>query len=53
MNRTSFITRRLLQMIPVAIGVTVLVFFMIHLIPGDPAGGGTIDAHEPWGRRKS
>jgi len=37
MNRTSFITRRLLQMIPVAIGVTVLVFFMIHLIPGDPA----------------
>ena len=37
MNRASFITRRLLQMIPVAIGVTVLVFFMIHLIPGDPA----------------
>jgi peptide/nickel transport system permease protein len=36
-NRASFITRRLLQMIPVAIGVTVLVFFMIHLIPGDPA----------------
>jgi peptide/nickel transport system permease protein len=37
MNRASFIARRLLQMVPVAIGVTVLVFFMIHLVPGDPA----------------
>src|SRR5260370_35423643 len=24
-------------MVPVALGVTILVFFMIHLIPGDPA----------------
>ncbi len=29
--------RRLLQLVPVAVGVTILVFFMIHLIPGDPA----------------
>src|SRR6266536_1984029 len=33
----SFVGRRLLQLVPVAVGVTILVFFMIHLIPGDPA----------------
>jgi peptide/nickel transport system permease protein len=33
----SFVGRRLLQLVPVAIGVTIVVFFMIHLIPGDPA----------------
>jgi peptide/nickel transport system permease protein len=33
----SFVFRRLLLLIPVAIGVTIIVFFMIHLIPGDPA----------------
>jgi peptide/nickel transport system permease protein len=37
MGRMTFVIRRLLQLIPVAIGVTILVFFMIHLIPGDPA----------------
>jgi peptide/nickel transport system permease protein len=37
MGRMTFVLRRLLQLIPVAIGVTILVFFMIHLIPGDPA----------------
>jgi peptide/nickel transport system permease protein len=36
-DRASFIAHRLVQMVPVAIGVTVLVFFMIHLVPGDPA----------------
>jgi len=36
-NRLSFVLRRLGHMVPVALGVTVLVFFMIHLIPGDPA----------------
>jgi peptide/nickel transport system permease protein len=36
-SRLAYITRRLLQMVPVAIGVTVLAFFMIHLVPGDPA----------------
>ncbi|SES40234.1 nickel ABC transporter permease [Salipaludibacillus aurantiacus] len=29
--------RRLFQTIPVIIGVTLVVFFMMHLIPGDPA----------------
>ena len=33
----SFVARRLLQLVPVAVGVTIIVFFMIHLIPGDPA----------------
>ena len=33
----SFVGRRLLQLVPVAVGVTIIAFFMIHLIPGDPA----------------
>lgn len=32
-----FIIRRLLQTIPVVFGVTLLVFLLVHLIPGDPA----------------
>jgi peptide/nickel transport system permease protein len=36
-GRMTFVVRRLLMLIPVAIGVTIVVFFMIHLIPGDPA----------------
>ena len=35
MNR--YIMRRLVQLIPVLVGVSVIVFFMIRLIPGDPA----------------
>ncbi len=33
----KYILRRLVQLIPVLIGVSVVVFFMIRLIPGDPA----------------
>jgi ABC-type dipeptide/oligopeptide/nickel transport system permease component len=32
-----FLVKRLLQAIPVVIGVTVVVFLLIHLVPGDPA----------------
>jgi len=32
-----YILRRLLATIPVIFGVSVLVFFMVHLVPGDPA----------------
>ncbi len=32
-----YFLRRLLRMIPVIVGMTVIVFFMIHLVPGDPA----------------
>ncbi len=33
----TFVVRRLLMLVPVAIGISIIVFFMIHLIPGDPA----------------
>jgi len=57
-DRLSYVFRRLLQLIPVAFGVTLIVFFMIHLIPGDPARTmlgvhATPDAvdrlHKQWG----
>jgi len=32
-----FIARRMLLLIPTAVGVTLLVFAMLHLVPGDPA----------------
>ncbi len=31
-----YILRRLLQMIPVILGVTILVFTIMYFIPGDP-----------------
>jgi glutathione transport system permease protein len=33
----TFFARRLTHLIPVLVGVSVIVFLMIHLIPGDPA----------------
>ena len=33
----SYIARRLLNLIPVIFGITLLVFVFLHLIPGDPA----------------
>jgi len=33
----TFVFRRLLLLVPTALGVTIITFFMIHLIPGDPA----------------
>src|ERR1700753_941717 len=42
----SFVGRRLLQLIPVAVGVTIIAFFMIHLIPGAPARI-TLGLHAP------
>lgn len=32
----AFILRRLATLVPLLIGVTALVFFMVHLVPGDP-----------------
>lgn len=37
MGQLSYILKRILQIIPVLIVVTILIFFMIRLIPGDPA----------------
>lgn len=36
MNRGQFILRRLAQMIPVLFGITLVVFALLQLIPGDP-----------------
>src|SRR5712692_2313230 len=32
-----YVARRLAQLIPILVGVSVLVFLFVHLIPGDPA----------------
>ena len=37
LHRLRFIPGRVLQAIPVAFGVTILVFLMAHLLPGNPA----------------
>jgi peptide/nickel transport system permease protein len=37
MNRGQFILRRLAQMVPVLFGITLVVFSLLQLIPGDPA----------------
>src|SRR4029079_2074639 len=37
MRRYSFLGQRILQTIPVLIGITVITFFLLRLIPGDPA----------------
>jgi ABC-type dipeptide/oligopeptide/nickel transport system permease component len=37
MGRYSFIGGRILQMIPVLIGITIITFLLLRLIPGDPA----------------
>ena len=33
----TFLARRLALLVPVAIGVTLIVFLLVRLIPGDPA----------------
>jgi peptide/nickel transport system permease protein len=37
MNLLAFLRRRFVQLIPVLLGISLITFFMIHLIPGDPA----------------
>ncbi len=37
MGRFGFLGNRIAQLIPVAVGVTILAFFLVRLIPGDPA----------------
>jgi peptide/nickel transport system permease protein len=36
-GRFGFLRRRLLQLIPVVLGITILTFFLLRLVPGDPA----------------
>lgn len=47
MNRFGFVGQRLLQMIPVVIGITIIAFFLIHLIPGDPVSAILGDHYTP------
>jgi peptide/nickel transport system permease protein len=37
MRQLDLIGRRLVQLIPVLFGITLVVFYMVHLLPGDPA----------------
>ena len=37
LHRLRFIPARLVQAIPVVLGVTIIVFFLAHLLPGNPA----------------
>ena len=37
MGRMTFVLRRLALLVPTAVGVTIITFFMVHLIPGNPA----------------
>src|ERR1035437_1505330 len=37
MHRINYIIVRLLQMIPIALGITIILFFLLRAIPGDPA----------------
>lgn len=62
MRHVRFLVRRVLQAIPVVLGVTVVVFFLIHLVPGDPAktalgSHATPEAvnrlHQQWGLDQS
>ena len=37
MSLGAYAARRLLHLVPIVLGVTILCFFLIHLVPGDPA----------------
>jgi peptide/nickel transport system permease protein len=61
-DRLAYTLRRLAQVVPVAVGVTMLTFLLVHLIPGDPALTvlGTratpqlvADLHQKWGLDRS
>jgi ABC-type dipeptide/oligopeptide/nickel transport system permease component len=62
MTYLRFLVRRLLLAVPVVIGVTLVVFLLIHLVPGDPARAAlgthatpkTIERlHREWGLDRS
>jgi peptide/nickel transport system permease protein len=48
-GRFSFVIPRLIQLIPVAVGITIITFFLIHLIPGDPVAALLGDHYTPAG----
>jgi peptide/nickel transport system permease protein len=61
-DRLAYALRRLAQLVPVVLGVTMLTFLLVHLIPGDPAATvlGTratpqliAQLHKQWGLDRS
>jgi peptide/nickel transport system permease protein len=36
MGRGGYVAKRLLQMVPIVLGLVIVVFMLIHLVPGDP-----------------
>jgi peptide/nickel transport system permease protein len=36
MSRGAYVVRRLGQLVPIAVGLVIVVFLLIHLVPGDP-----------------
>ena len=47
MGRMSFVLRRLVLLVPTAVGVTIITFFMVHLIPGNPPSPSSASAPTP------
>jgi peptide/nickel transport system permease protein len=61
-DRLAYTLRRLAQVVPVAIGVTMVTFLLVHLIPGDPAASVLgaratpqliAELHHQWGLDRS
>ena len=62
MDRVAYVLRRLAQLVPVAVGVTMVTFLLVHLIPGDPANAVLgaratpqliAELHKQWGLDRS
>jgi peptide/nickel transport system permease protein len=47
---TAYLLRRLALAIPTLFGITVVVFFLVHLAPGSPISGGVDSLRRPTGR---
>ena len=45
---SRYIMKRLLMLIPVILGVTILIFTLMYFVPGDPATAILGSAAEPW-----
>ena len=43
-----YVVRRLLQVIPVLVGVTFIIFCLVFALPGDPTRGGLVGFGARW-----
>ena len=48
-----FIVRRLLGVIPVLFGLSIILFAFVHLLPGDPATATILRSRRPLAERAS